>query len=399
MRTRRDFLKTMAAGAAALTAPQSAGAARFDVLIAGGRVIDPSRRLDRVMDVGLAGGRIAAVRPGLAASDAADVIDAAGRIVVPGLIDIHLHARSADIPSTCLATGVTSFVDAGSAGADAIDDVARIAAAARGRMRILLNIARPGVLGDGELLDIDHADVDAARAAIARHRDVIVGIKARLSRTVAGDHDLEALRRAQAVARAFGLPVMVHIGDTVSPLPAILALLKPGDIVTHVYSPPPHGIWDDRGALLPEVLEARRRGVWFDIGNGRLGHITWDSAGRAMRQGFLPDTISSDLTDAGRTDRVFDFPTVLSKFLLLGMPLDQVIARATVNAARIFAAFKGLGTLGVGAPGDVAVFSLQEGTFEFVDNENAKRTGRQKLVETATLVAGRRVDRGQAGVR
>jgi dihydroorotase len=154
--------------------------------------------------------------------------------------------------------------------------------------------------------------------------------------------------------------------------------------------PPAVGIFDDSERLLPEVLTARRRGVWFDIGNERLGHITWDTAERALQQKFLPDTISSDLTDAGRTDWVLDFPTVLSKFLLLGMPLDQVIVRATVNAAKVFPAFKGLGTLRVGAPADVAVFSIEEGDFEFVDNENAKRAGHRKLAPYAVVFAGKR---------
>lgn len=187
------------------------------------------------------------------------------------------------------------------------------------------------------------------------------------------------------------LPLMVHIGQTVSPVPALLARLRPGDIVTHVYAPPPNTIFNESGRIFPEVLEARTRGILFDIGNGRGGHITWEMADRALQQGFLPDTISSDLTAPGRTDRVFDFPTVLSKFLLLGLSLDQVIARATINAARAIAPFRDLGTLAVGKPADVSVFDLQTGEFEFVDNERTKRIGRQKLVPSAVIVAGKRV--------
>ena len=172
---------------------------------------------------------------------------------------------------------------------------------------------------------------------------------------------------------------------------AILSLLRPGDIVTHVYAPAPHGILDEQGRVLREVREARRRGIWFDVGNGRNAHITWDVAEAAIRQDFLPDTISSDLTVAGRSDRAFDFPTVLSKFLLLGMPLDRVIASGTMNAARALAAFKGLGTLKAGAPADVAVFELREGEFEFVDSLNVKRIGRQKLMPYAVIAGGRRV--------
>lgn len=398
MMTRRQFLHSAAAVAAM---PRVAGAeppasSKYDLLIKGGRVIDPAQRIDRVADIAVAGGRIVAVQPGIAAAGAADTIEAGGSLVVPGLIDIHAHTRTSAMPPFCLSTGVTSVVDAGSAGADNIDDVVDIARRAPNRVRILLNIARTGILGDGELLDIERADVQAARRAIERHRDIVVGIKARLSKSVAGTSDLDALRRAQAVAMPLNLPVMVHVGDTASPLPAILALLKSGDIVTHIYSPPPHGIFDEAGHVLGEVQAARRRGVLFDIGNGRFGHITWDVAERALRQDVLPDTISSDLTDAGITDRVFDFPTVLSKFLMLGMPLDQVLARCTINAARVFPAFKGLGTLRVGVPADLAVLELRSGDFEFVDNENAKRIGHLKLVAKAVIFGGRRDRQGVA---
>jgi dihydroorotase len=184
---------------------------------------------------------------------------------------------------------------------------------------------------------------------------------------------------------------MVHIGQTASPLPAILALLRPGDIVTHVYAPPPNSIFDEHGRLLPALGEARARGVLFDIGNGRSGHITWDMAERAIEQGFLPDTISSDLTGPGRTDRVFDLPTVLSKFLMLGLSLPQVIERATINAARAVPAFDGLGTLVPGVSADIAVFELRRGEFEFVDNLKEVRVGREKLVPDAVFASGARV--------
>ena len=232
-------------------------AAAFDMIIRGGRVVDPSLRLDAVRDVAIAGGRIAAVEPGLK-GEAIDTIEAAGRIVVPGLIDIHTHAaRAKDGPAICLADGVTGFIDAGSQGADRIDDVVAIARSAPQPARALVNIGRGGILPDGDTMDISRADVAAARAAIEKHRDILVGVKARLSRDVAGDNDYEVLRRAQEIVTPLNLPVMIHMGQTMSPLARLFPLLKPGDIVTHMFAPPPNSIVDDSGRILPEVQIGR----------------------------------------------------------------------------------------------------------------------------------------------
>jgi dihydroorotase len=169
--------------------------------------------------------------------------------------------------------------------------------------------------------------------------------------------------------------------------------LKRGDIVTHMFAPPPNSIIDENGRMLPEVLAARRRGVWFDLGNGRTGHLRWDIVERVLEQGFAPDTFSTDWTTEGRVSQVINFPNVMSKFLMLGMPLDQVIARATVNAARVFEAFDDRGTLNVGAPADVAILELREGTFEFLDNYENTRTGARRLFPFATVIAGKRAPR------
>jgi len=363
-------------------------AATYDLIIKGGHVIDPSLRINEVRDVAISGSRIAAVEANIA-GDAADTIDARGKYVVPGLIDIHTHAGRGGAP-LALSEGVTSWIDAGSFGIDGIDQAIANARSAPNRGRFLINISRLGTASVGELMDINNADVGLTRGAIARHRDFIVGVKARLSNNVAGANDLEGLRRAQEAAAPFGLPVMIHIGQSYSPMRAILALLKRGDIVTHMYAPAPNSIFDDQGRVLPEVLAARRRGIVFDFGNCVADHFNWDTVERGLKQGFSPDTFSTDWNAMSATTGVVDFPNVMSKFLMFGMPLDQVVARATLSPARVFPTFNDRGTLNVGAPADVAVLELREGTFEFVDNYGGKRTGKQRLFPVASVAGGKK---------
>ena len=393
MMNRRQFVYATAAGVVTFAGGSELLAADYDLIVKGGRVIDPSLRLNAIRDVAITGGRIAAIEADIA-GDTAEVLDATGKVVVPGLIDLHTHyAREEEGPLVGLAGGVTGWVDAGSGGADQIDDMVAIARSAPQPGRVLINIGRAGILPDGDTMDLRLADVGAAQEAIARNRDVVVGVKARLTRGVVAA-DVEVLRRAKEVATSFDLPVMIHMGQTASPLPRLLSQLKRGDIVTHMFAPPPNSIIDDDDHILPEVLAARRRGVWFDVANGRTGHLRWDTFDRIIQAGFWPDTISTDGNTMSRTaESVIDFPNVLSKFLNFGMTLDQVVARATINASRIFPLFHDRGTLNVGAPADVAVLELREGTFEFVDNYGNTRTGRQRLFPSETVLGGKRVPR------
>jgi len=394
MLTRRDFV-TGAAGAMLLTqgALLRAQPTRFDLVIKGGRVIDPSLRLDAIRDLGIAAGRIVAVEPSLAA-EAGATIDARGKLVVPGLIDIHSHAgRNMEGPALCLQDGVTGYIDAGSGGADNVDAVVAVAKAGPQQGRVLVNIGRAGILPEGDTKDLALADVGAARAAIERHRDYVVGIKARLSATVVGDHDVEVLRRAQDVAAPLGLPIMIHMGQSPSPMADLLALLKPGDIVTHMFAPPPNAIVDDRGRIFPEVLAARRNGIVFDVGNGVRDHIRWDIVEQVMRAGFWPDTFSTDWNVMSKTTGVVDFPNCMSKLFNYGMSVPEAIACATVNAARTFPAFRDRGTLNIGAQADVAILELREGEFEFLDNYENKIKGRQRLFPSETVLGGVRVRR------
>jgi dihydroorotase len=394
---RRQFVRAAAAGVAAFARPSNVHGATYDLIVKGGRVVDPSLKINAIRDVAIRGGRIAAVEPAITA-DATETIDARGRLVVPGLLDIHTHAaRDAESARVFLTDGVTGWIDAGSQGADHIADPIAIAKTSPQPGRVLINIGRAGILPEGDTMDLKNADVAAAKDAIARNRDFIVGVKARLSRDVAGANDAEVLRRAQEVASAFNLPVMIHMGQTISPIARLMNLLKRGDIVTHMFAPPPNSIIDDAGRVVPEVLAARRRGVWFDVANGRTGHLRWDTVDRIIQARFLPDTISTDGNSMSRTTGVIDLPNVMSKFLNFGMTLDQVVACATLNAARTFPLFRDRGTLKVGAPADIALLELREGTFEFIDNYEGKRTGRQRLFPSGTVLAGKRVPRGPSG--
>jgi dihydroorotase len=389
MMNRRNFLLATAAGAATLSGIPGARAATYDLVIKGGHVIDPSLRINEVRDVAISGTRIAAVESNITA-DATETIDARGKYVVPGLIDIHSHAGRGGAP-LALSDGVTGWVDAGSFGIDGIEQAIAAATSAPNRARFLINISRLGTHPTGELNDINNADVGLTRGMIAKHRDYIVGVKARLSKSVAGNNDLEGLRRAQAAAGH--LPVMIHIGQSVSPMRAILPLLKRGDIVTHMYAPDPSSIFDDKGNVLPEVLAAKRRGIVFDFGNGVSDHFNWETVELGMKAGFQPDTISTDWNAMSRTTGVVDFPNVMSKFLMFGMPLDQIVARATLAPARVFPAFADRGTLNVGAPADVAVLELKDGNFQFVDNYKGTRTGKQCLFPVASVMGGKKAPR------
>jgi dihydroorotase len=292
-----------------------------------------------------------------------------------------------------LQDGVTGWIDAGSSGADGIADPVAVARSSVQPGRVLVNIGRLGVVADGDTMDLTRADVAAAKSAIATHREFVVGVKARLSRDVAGPNDYEVLRRAKEVAGAFKLPVMIHMGQTQSPIPKLFDLLTRGDIVTHMFAPPPNSIVDDAGRILPTVLAARKRGVWFDVGNGQTGHMRWDTIEAIVKAGFWPDTFSTDWNTNSRTTGVVDLPNCMSKLLGYGMTVSQAVACVTSNAARTFPVFDGRGTLKVGAPADVALLELRDGRFEFLDNYKNTITGRQRFFPAGTVLGGKRTVR------
>ncbi|MEZ5401009.1 MAG: amidohydrolase/deacetylase family metallohydrolase [Bryobacteraceae bacterium] len=374
---------------------------RYDILVRGGYVICPAQNLSAVRDVAVLNGRIARVSEGIAPAEAAQVIDARGYLVTPGLIDIHVHVYDGVAPlgipadPNCIAKGVTTVVDAGSAGAHTFPGLRKyVINVVDTRVYALLNIS---VVGQstlstdnpwGELIDLRLANAKLTAKTIEQNRDVIVGVKIRLTENIAGRRDLDALKLAREAADAVRLPLMVHIGGTFSTLPKILELLRKGDVITHSFRGGAGGILDDRGRVLPEVLRSVRNGVNLDIGHG-AGSFAWATAEAALKQDLLPGTISSDVHQFNVHGPVLDLATTLSKFVHLGMKLEDVLTRATVNPARTFGALSGFGTLREGSTGDIAVFRMLEGDFELSDSLRQRRVVHQRLLPVAAIKAGR----------
>ncbi|MDQ6885641.1 MAG: amidohydrolase family protein, partial [Candidatus Dormibacteraeota bacterium] len=334
--------------------------AKLDLLVKGGRVIDPANGTDEVLDIAVRRGRITAVGEGLeqrlSTPGFRQVIDATGGLVVPGLIDIHTHVYTGVCPLTVLAdevasrSGVTTMVSAGDAGANTIEGFRQlIVNQSRTRVLALLHISTTGLatFPVGESIQMDLLDVEAAEVAISRFPEMIVGLKVRQGGPgVTGSNGLEPLRRAIAVGIASGLPVMVHITDFEAPIGDLLSMLSEGDIVTHCFTGSPNGLRQD-GEIAPAARAARERGVLFDVGHG-AGSFDFEVAEAAARVGFWPDTISTDIHSMSAA-KVTGLPDVMSKLLAVGMPLENVIAAATNNAARAIGLADSLGTLREGA--------------------------------------------------
>jgi dihydroorotase len=368
-----------------------------DLLIKGGTVIDPSQNLHALLDVAVKDGKILQVAPDIPADESRSVISAKGKIITPGLIDVHVHVFEGVGPTGlnadqyCLGRGVTTAVDAGSAGYFSIAGFRQyVIKPSATRLYAMVDIGARGTLMGlvGNYSNLDWVNPQlTARAAEANKPDV-VAIKTRLSKEIAGANDLEVLKRALEAAELCHLPLMVHIGDTYSPLPEILRKLRKGDILTHCYTGRPHGPLDANGKIIPEMLDCRQRGVLFDVGDGGP-HLSLEVAEKCIQQNFLPDTFGTDLGGMSYNGPVYDLVTEVSKFLLLGLSLDQVIERVTFRPTRMFNFGVELGTLRPGTVADITILDVREGTFVFTDSTGKKRTGRQKLQSTATIRAGK----------
>ncbi|MBX9387732.1 amidohydrolase family protein [Streptomonospora nanhaiensis] len=375
----------------------------WDLLLRGGRVIDPASGLDGPADVAVRGGRVAEVRPrppGGGAPDpaqppqAAEVVDLHGALVTPGLVDLHTHVWHGatywgiDPDPVAWRTGVTTWVDAGSAGAYGLAGLRRFAAEpARVRVLALINVSGLGLVAEtGEHHDLANLDVDTAAAVAARHGGFVRGVKARIDSRTVGRHGLEPLRRAAALARRLERPLMVHVGYGPPDIADIVPHLAPGDIITHCASGCPADLVSG-GRLTDATRRALDLGVVFDLGHGS-GALAFDVLEAELAAGVRP-VASTDLHARSVHGPAFDLPTVLAKLTAAGVDLAEAVAAATVRPARALGLDPGIGTLAPGAPADIAVFDLAEGRFPVLDVHGGVRHAPVRLTNTATYVAGR----------
>lgn len=384
-----------------MTSGQEAGthSTPYDLLIRGGTVIDPTADGSVRADVGVVDGRIAAVAPDLV-GEAGEVVNASDAYVVPGLVDFHVHVYwgatvwGLEADKIGAAGGTTSFLDTGSAGAITLAGMRRyVIEPARTRIRALVHICTAGLVTHlGELRDPRYLDIDGTVRAIQENRDIAPGVKIRYSDTIVGEGDQAkaALDAAVEAAEQAGVWLMVHIGYTPEAIPDVLSRLRPGDVITHSYTPLPGGLVDMRTKRMPpEVVAARAAGIEFDIGHGKSS-FGWHTAKAALASGFPPDYISSDLHRGCVHGPAFSLPNVMTKFWLLGMPLEDIVARCTIRPAKKL----GLdaGTLRVGAEADIAVLEVDEGPVTLVDCTGAERTWDRELRAAHTFRAGVRLD-------
>src|ERR1700682_3003 len=413
MLTRRQFsqfligsplLDSSSFGSAASTSPvcpaQDMGAALSqsrDLLIKGGTVVDPSQNLHALLDVAVKDGKILQIAPDIPADGSRSVISAKGKIVTPGLIDVHVHVFEGVGPTGlnadqyCLGRGVTTAVDAGSTGyADIAGFRQYVIKPSATRIYALVDIGARGTLLGliGNYANLDWVNAQLTARAAETNKPDVVGIKVRLSKEITGSNDLEIFKRALEAAKLSHLPLMVHVGDSYSPLPEILRQMRKGDVLTHCFTGRPHGPLDANGKIIPEILDCRQRGILFDVGDGGP-HLDLDVAEKCLQQNFLPDTIGTDLGGLSYNGPVYDLVTEVSKFLLLGLSLDQVIERVTLRPTRMFNFGTELGSLRPGTVADISILEVREGSFLFTDSTGKKRTGKQKLQSAATVRAGK----------
>jgi dihydroorotase len=373
---------------------------KYDLLIRHGEVLDPGASLKGLFDVGIAGGKIVEVGASLPEKEARATISARGLYVTPGLVDVHAHIfvnahdMGGHTDHFCQRSGVTTLCDAGSAGSATFAGLrAVIDGHVRTRTRAFVNLSAIGIVGTsrgGELSHRPCADPEGCARTIAENPDLAIGVKLRYGPNLVWEYTTEPVKMARRTAAMAGVPFMIHITDSPIPLPEILAEMAPGDIVTHCYHGRANGIMgQDKQFVLKEVVEAQRHGIVFDCAHGR-NHFSFPMIEKALDQGFLPDTISTDLTFTSATrGPVWDMATTMSKLLHFGMSLDDLVLRATAAPARIMGYEGTVGTLRPGANADIALLERRNGNFQMTDSDGNAVTAKERLIARMTIKDGR----------
>ena len=372
---------------------------KYDLLIAGGTVVDKGSGLTGKLDVGITGDKITAVEANIPHWEAARVVDATGQFVSPGLIDLHTHVYwgvtywGVEPDPIAARSGVTTWLDVGSAGGYTWPGFRRyVVEPSRSKVFALLNLSSIGLVAPTwELSNIDYCDIDLGRMIVDLNRDLILGIKARIDPNTTRGTGIEPLKRARQLADLVELPLMVHIGGVPPTIDDICEYLRPGDILTHCFTGRENRIYGDDGLILDNIKKLHDAGLVLDIGHG-AGSFSFDTAEIMLKQGVPPDVISSDIHQIAIQGPMFDMPVTLSKFLNLGMSLEDVIEAATTKPA---AAMRrpDLGNLKVGSAADVAIWTLEEGDFTFQDIFMEVRKGSKLLVNTMTILDGEPMER------
>ena len=371
--------------------------ARYGLVVRGGRVVDPGRGVDGVADVAFADGKVAAVGGSL---EGDSVLDACGCVVMPGMIDFHAHVywggASLGIDADALArrAGTTTWLDVGTAGPGNFPGFLRhVIERSQTRILAYLHISFAGIYGFsrevmvGESWELRLLEPKVCAEVARAHPEVIRGIKVRIGANTSGPHGVLPLHLAIEAAEAAGLPIMCHIDRPPPRYEEVLATLRPGDTLTHCFRPFPNAPIHADGRVREACFQARERGILFDIGHG-MGSFAFKTARAMLANGFYPDTISSDIHALNVDGPVFDQVTTLSKFLCMGVPLPDVIACTTVNAAMALKRPE-LGSFRPGSAGDATILSVREGEFDYVDVLGEHMTGTKKIVSEGVVIAGK----------
>ncbi|HYO82504.1 MAG TPA: amidohydrolase/deacetylase family metallohydrolase [Bryobacteraceae bacterium] len=369
----------------------------FDLMIQNGTVCDPARNFKRRADVGIRGDRIAAIEDRLDAKRSREVVDATGLYVTPGLVDLHTHCywlgTGLGLPADPVAarSGVTTWVDAGSFGCTQ----------AEGFRKFIVEPSTVRIFGFVYLYpDNRNPDADPIKyvrsfmrrtgATVTANKDILLGVKLQVGSNMNGRYSYDFLKIARELCDSYKIPLMAHISFAPPETDQVMELMRPGDIVTHCYNRHTLGILDNNGKVKQSVRDARARGVLFDVGHG-LGSFNFEAAQKALADGFVADTVSTDIYNLNEKGPVFDLPTTMSKMIHLGMSFDDVLMRTTIAPARIIARVEGLGTLAPGAPADVALLKIEEGEFPLVDSQKNTVTAKQRVRSTLTICRGKRL--------